>query len=378
MSNTFELGPIRPTSEGASLLIRVTRGCAWNQCKFCNNYRTIPFSTRPLEEIQREIDTMARYRDMIRKHFTPGGADLDAINAEYALLPDEEKHCYYHLYNWIARGEYTVFLQDGDAMCLSEERLMPILRYIRQVLPETTRITSYARPDSLARKSVEELKEIRGYGLDRVHAGFESGSDKVLQLITKGCTSQQQIDGGRKTMEAGIELSLFLMAGLGGRKLSDENADETARVVNAINPSFVRLRSTTVIDGTPLSMMQKAGVFDELTEIEQVKEMRRFLSNLEGCTGEVYTDHIVNLLGSLEGSLTDIPALLSYVDEFLALPREEQRRYQMARRMGFGGDWTQMHYIPESDMKKVDQMCASVPDGPKWEKLMKDNMRRYI
>ncbi len=378
MSNIFELGPIRPTSEGASLLIRVTRGCAWNQCKFCNNYRTIPFSTRPLEEIQKEIDTMAHYRDRIQSHFTANGPDLDAINAEYALLPDEEKHCYYHLYNWIARGEYTVFLQDADAMCLSEERLMPILRYIRKVLPETTRITSYARPDSLARKSVEELKEIRGYGLDRVHAGFETGSDKVLQLITKGCTSEQEISGGQKTMEAGIELSLFLMAGLGGRRLSDENADETARVVSAVNPSFVRLRSTTVIDGTPLSMMQKVGVFEELSEIEQVQEMRRFLSKLENCTGEVFTDHIVNLLGSWQGSLTDIPALLAYADEFLALPREQQRRYQMARRMGFGGDWTQMHYIPAGDMAKVDKMCAAVPDGPEWEKLMKDYMRRYI
>ena len=378
MSNVFESGPIRPTSEGASLLIRVTRGCAWNKCKFCNNYRTIPFSTRPLEDLKAEIDTMARYRDMILKHFTSTGADIDALNAEYRKLSPDEKQCYYHVYNWIARGEFTVFLQDGDAMCLSEDRLMPILRYIRQVLPETTRITSYARPDSLARKSVEELKEIRGYGLDRVHAGFETGSDKVLQLITKGCTSEQQIIGGQRTMEAGIELSVFLMAGLGGRALSDENADETARVVNAVNPSFVRLRSTTVIDGTPLSLMQKMGLFDELSEIEQVKEMRRFLEHLEGCTGEVYTDHIVNLLGDLQGSLTDIPSLLAYVDEFLALPREEQRLYQMARRMGFGGDWRMMNLLSAGDLAQVKAACDRVPDGPEWEKLMKDYMRQYI
>ena len=35
----YEIGPIRPPSEAQSLLIRVTRGCHWNKCKFCGLYK---------------------------------------------------------------------------------------------------------------------------------------------------------------------------------------------------------------------------------------------------------------------------------------------------------------------------------------------------
>jgi radical SAM superfamily enzyme YgiQ (UPF0313 family) len=43
----FEQGPIRPPSEAASLLIRVTRNCPWNRCTFCPVYKGSRFSRLP-------------------------------------------------------------------------------------------------------------------------------------------------------------------------------------------------------------------------------------------------------------------------------------------------------------------------------------------
>jgi hypothetical protein len=376
---TFDLGPIRPTSEAASLLLRVTQGCAWNNCRFCNNYRTHPFALRPVELIKREIDVMAMYRDRVMQHRGPGGDfDMDAINAEYAGLNDEEKHCYAMLFNWIQYGEYSMFLQDADAVAIKTGELVEILSYVRKQLPETTRITSYGRPDTLARKSAEEYKAIYEAGLGRIHAGFETGCDEVLKRITKGCTAAQEIQGGRNVMESGVELSVFLMAGIGGKKLSNKNADETAEVINAVNPSFVRLRTAVVIKGTPLWDDQQAEILDECSDMEQLQEMRRFLAGLKGCTGRVYSDHMINLLQELEGPLTELPALLAYMDEFLNMPRPEQRRFQLAKRMGFNGTFKQMDLLSAKDLETIDQTCAQIPDGEQWETLMKDCLRRYI
>lgn len=376
---TFDLGPIRPTSESHSLLIRVTKGCQWNQCKFCNNYRDMQFSLRPLETLKEEIDIMAQYRDLILSRKTENGLDMEKIRADYrALKTREEKQCYDMLLNWITGGEYSVFLQDADAIVLSNDKLVPVLRYIREKLPETTRITSYARPDTLARKTLEELKELKEAGLDRIHSGFETGSDIILERISKGVTSEQQIEGGRKTMQAGIELSVFLMFGIGGRALSDENADQTARVIRAVDPSFVRLRTAVVIKGTPLWQEKTAGLFDECTDIEQLLEMRRFIEKLEGCTGYVYSDHIINLLGELEGPLTDISALLRCIDEFLALDENEIRRYQLARRMGFNDSWKRLHLLRNEDQEMIDRYCSRIPKGEAWEEAIKELIRRYI
>jgi len=377
--DVFELGPIRPTSEAASLLIRVTRGCAWNRCRFCNNYRTETFCLRPIETLKSEIDMMARYRDRILKHRdSTGEFDMDEINREYSSLSPEERQCYAMLYNWINYGEYSIFLQDADAMILKAPDLSEVIRYIRKQLPETTRITSYGRPDTLGRITPEGYAELKEAGLGRIHAGFETGSDIVLERIQKGCTSEQQIVGGRNVMQAGIELSTFLMAGIGGKKLSDHNADETARVINAVNPSFVRLRTAVVIKGTPLWEDQQNGLFDECTDMEQFLEMRRFLTKVEGCTGNVYTDHMINLMQELEGPLTDTASLIAYMDEFLAQDPHEIRRYQLAKRLGFNGTWKQMNLLSKKDSDMLDDTCRRVPEGPEWEKLMKDCLRRYI
>ena len=49
--DSFETGPIRPPSEAGSYLIRLTRGCPWNKCKFCRSYRRHKFEIRDVAEV---------------------------------------------------------------------------------------------------------------------------------------------------------------------------------------------------------------------------------------------------------------------------------------------------------------------------------------
>ena len=144
-------------------------------------------------------------------------------------------------------------------MCLRADWLAEIIRYVRVKLPEIKRITSYGRANTLAKITPEDYKMLKEAGLDRIHSGYESGSDKVLALIEKGCTQEEQIIGGRKVREAGIELSIYFMPGVGGRELSDDNAIETAKVINAVNPNFVRLRTFVLRTGSLMEEVRDAG-----------------------------------------------------------------------------------------------------------------------
>ena len=183
----FEQGVIRPPSEAQSLLVRVTRNCPWNQCVFCPAYKGVKFSRRPVEEVKSDIDAMAkeygRHNDMIK----------------------------------------TAFLQDADSLILKTDKVLEILNYMKDKFPKLERITTYARATTLKRKSVEEFKQLKEAGLTRIHAGLESGSEKVLKMIKKGIKPEDIIEAGRKVMEAGISLSEYIMPGVGGRTLSEEH-----------------------------------------------------------------------------------------------------------------------------------------------------------
>src|SRR5699024_7716214 len=144
---------------------------------------------------------------------------------EYAVLPsDETRMSNQILFTWLTEVDrQAIFLQDANTMVLRTEWLLEIVSYVRERLPEIKRITSYGRANTLAKISEEDYRALRQAGLDRIHSGYESGSDKVLQLICKGTTQEEQIIGGRKVRDAGIELSIYFMPGVGGRELSDDN-----------------------------------------------------------------------------------------------------------------------------------------------------------
>ena len=151
-------------------------------------------------------------------------------------------HGFVMIYNWLISGGKTAFLQDANSLILPTEKLVDILKHLRKTFPSLNRVTSYARSKTLSQRKLEELIEIRKAGLDRLHVGLETGDDVLLKRMRKGVTSEGHISGGRKAMEAGFQLSEYWMPGLGGKEMWKEHAKNTARVLNEINPNYIRSR----------------------------------------------------------------------------------------------------------------------------------------
>ncbi|MEW6348014.1 MAG: radical SAM protein [Thermodesulfobacteriota bacterium] len=333
----FEQGPIRPPSEAGSLLIRVTRNCPWNRCVFCSTYKGKKFSRRGLDEIKADIDAAKAVFDEIKAiSFTLGEAGKITPRVLSAVAHDTSlPMAFQSIGLWAASGGTTVFLQDANSLMLSTEALLDILGYLRDRFPRVDRITSYARAATLQTKTVRDYERLRGAGLSRLHVGMESGSDRILKLIDKGARSEQLIEGGRRVVQGGISLCLYVIPGIGGIALSDENAMESARVVNAINPSFMRFRSLFVRPRTALAEKVKAGEFEPPSEDAMVSEIRKMVNALDGISTSLVSDHILNLLEEVEGTLPDDKArMLDVIDRYLSLPDEERLLFQLGRRGG--------------------------------------------
>ncbi len=333
----FEQGPIRPPSEAGSLLIRVTRNCPWNKCAFCYTYKRKKFSRRPVEEVKADIDAAKGIMDRIIElsHQTGDAGQLTQRVFARLMRDPSLNDCYRSVALWMASGADTVFLQDANSIMLSTDKLVEILEHIRSTFPQVTRITSYARANSLASKSVEEFVRLREAGLTRLHVGMESGSDKVLSMIDKGVKARQLIEGGRNVVEGGISLCMYIIPGIGGRALGNEHAVESARVVNAVNPQYVRFRSLYVKRGTPLEDMTADGSFDPPSEDEIVAEIRTFVEHLEGVETTLVSDHILNLLEEVEGTLPeDKEKILGVLDRYLNMSEEDRHLFVLGRRGG--------------------------------------------
>jgi radical SAM superfamily enzyme len=218
---------------------------------------------------------------------------------------------------------------------LPGELLVEALRYLRARIPGIRRVTSYARSSTLARKELDELREIREAGLDRIHVGLESGSDRVLALVKKGCTAEQHIVAGRKVITAGMTLSEYIMPGLGGQEWSQEHALETARVLNAIDPHFIRVRSLRIPPRVPLHREQLEWRFSPLSDDDTAREIRLLLQSLDGIDSTLTSDHIMNLLPEVEGTFPqDKQHMLTVIDRYLSLPAEDRLLYRLGRRGG--------------------------------------------
>ncbi|MCX5860580.1 MAG: radical SAM protein [Deltaproteobacteria bacterium] len=333
----FEQGPIRPPSEAGSLLIRVTRNCPWNRCAFCSTYKGKNFSRRTTEEIKADIDSARAVADSIKEiswKLGSGGLLSKKVLAHVlhdAGLPDSFRSVAY----WIASGGDTVFLQDANSLILSTDSLVTVLNHIRTAFPKVERITSYARASTLKSTSVEDFIRLRQAGLTRLHVGMESGSDRVLKMIEKGCKAEQLITGGKRVVQAGISLCLYIIPGIGGTELTEEHANESARVINAIDPDFVRLRSLYVRRDTPLMEMVRAGTFQPPDEDAIVREIRTFVERLDGISTTIVSDHTLNLLEEITGTLPgDKPAILAIIDRYLGMPEEERLLFQLGKRGG--------------------------------------------
>ena len=334
----FEQGPIRPPSEAYSLLLRVTRNCPWNRCEFCHTYKKERFSLRSVEEVKKDIDIIQEVVSEIRalswRYGFGGKITVPFVN----LILEDPKHeedGFRSVALWLHDGGENVFLQDGDNLILKTSQLVEILEYLKKAFPPVERITTYARAKTVSKKRVEELEELNRAGLSRIHIGLETGSDLLLQYIKKGVTSQEQIEAGKKVKESGISLSEYVILGLGGKGMWRDHAMETAKVLNQINPDFIRVRTLKVLKTMLLYRKIEEGEFVPLNDDEVVEEERLLIQNLEGITSTFVSDHILNLLQEVEGKLPEEKEkMLKLIDRYLTLVNDEKNKFRLGRRIG--------------------------------------------
>ncbi|MDP2969952.1 MAG: radical SAM protein [Deltaproteobacteria bacterium] len=322
----YEQGVIRPPSEASSLLIRVTRNCPWNQCLFCPAYKGVKFSKRTVEEVKKDIDSMAN---------------------ELRDYP----------------GVKTAFLQDADSLILPADDLIAILDHLKERFPKIDRITTYARARTLSHKSVDDLRRLKQAGLTRIHTGMESGSTRVLKMIKKGMTPEEVVTGGRHVMEAVIELSEYIMPGIGGRTMSEEHATETARLLNLIRPHFIRVRTFAMHPQSPMQKMVREGTFVPLTEDEIVAEIRLLVNHLDNMHSYFScNDFSLNLLMQVDGFLDEKKEdMLKELDAFLSMTKRQRQVYTLLHYAGFGN-------YPLSVVQDQNVLDRVVPEIEKLEK----------
>jgi radical SAM superfamily enzyme YgiQ (UPF0313 family) len=260
----YELPPMRPPSEAYSLLLRVMRGCPWNYCTFCFAYKELSRKEclRPVEAVLQDIDEL-RY----------------SVDYWKGLGYDSEPR--------------TAFLADSNAVIIRTDDLVRIVAYLRQAFPSLQRVTSYGRAKTILNKPLDDLVRLREAGLTRVHLGLESGDDEVLRRVKKGATAQEMIDAGLKVKDTGFELSEYVMPGLGGRAASRQHALNTARVLNAIDPHYIRVRTLMLVPGTTLRDEFERGEFEPLTRREILEEIGSMVEALD-VRGRLCFDHMAN------------------------------------------------------------------------------------
>ncbi|MBU2608299.1 MAG: radical SAM protein [Chloroflexi bacterium] len=335
MMESFEIGPIRPPSEAYSLLIRATRNCSWNRCKFCPVYKGQKFELRSVEEIKKDIETARVIQDKIREiSWKAGHGDSQVREAAASVLNSPPNEAYHNVALWLYAGGENCFLQDSNTLIMKTPDLVEVIRFLKETLPSIKRITSYARSDTAARKTLEELTQLREAGLSRLHIGLESGYDPLLDYVEKGSPAAKSIDGGKKVVASGISLCEYVLLGLGGEKMWREHALDTAKALNQINPDFIRVRTLTVKRGMPLFDEVEKGNFVRATDERIVEEERLLIENLT-CSSNFVSDHITNLLQEVEGKLPeDKEKMLAVIDRFQSLPPEDRTDFILGRRMG--------------------------------------------
>ncbi|MCX7779734.1 MAG: radical SAM protein [Negativicutes bacterium] len=276
----------RPPSEANSLLIQATVGCPHNRCAFCAMYRDKAFRIRPVAEIKEDILQSRRYY----------GDEIE-----------------------------TVFFPDGNTIIMRTEQLEEIFRYTREVFPAVKRITVYGSARFINMKTADELQRLKAAGLSRIHSGMESGDDVTLTRIAKGADAAAIVEAGKKVRDAGIELSEYVLIGVGGRERSAEHALASAVVLNRIVPEFIRLRTYIPMPGTPLYDQWRSGMFGLLSPHEALRETRSFIAALAAPGSMLYSDHPSNY-AYINGRIPeDKPLMLATIDRLLTLPEHSFR-----------------------------------------------------
>jgi radical SAM superfamily enzyme YgiQ (UPF0313 family) len=304
----YEYPVYRPPSEWKSLIIQATIGCPHNKCAFCDMYKTQKFRFRPLGEIKKDI-MMAKDLEIEIKNKT-AKKDINIEQLAYQSgLP------------WLMDGEVKrVFLADSNSLIIDTPELVELVQFIHKTFPNLERVTTYARAKTITEKSLTDLKKIRKAGLTRLHVGLETGDPELLKIIKKGVTPKEQIEAGKKALKAGFDLTEYVLLGLGGKEYSEQHAINTAKVLNQINPTWVRVRTLMLRPKTILNNMIKRGEIHEPEPLDIVKETRLLIKNMD-CTTEFLSDHNSNYL-QLNGKFPeDKEKLLKDIDSVLETVR---------------------------------------------------------
>lgn len=289
----YDFPPYRPPNEASSALIRATKGCPWNRCRFCTMYKNTKFTLKSIDEIKKDIDKAAL----------------------------------------IYKGARTVFIADSDSLVM--KNFEEAVKYIKLKFPNAQRITSYARSKTLKNLGTDKLKKIKKAGLTRVHIGLESGDKATLDFMQKGATPKEMIAGGKAAKEAGLEVSFYILIGAGGKKRLMEHAKESARICNEVNPDFIRLRTLVVQHGSLLEEKMNPGQYQLTSPVEKVQEVKALLENLEVDRCELASDHFTNYIwvgnnvvyrgiyGMLPEEKQDMLDILNHTLDFLSTIDDE-------------------------------------------------------
>jgi len=286
MNQTFPVryvDPVfRPPSEAESLILPVTDGCSWNKCSFCEMYTAPQKKFRARDEAE-TLETLRRCGERF------------------------------------GSGIRRVFLADGDALVLPTRRLLEILAAIREHLPAVRRVASYCLPRNLRRKSPDELRELAAAGLSMAYVGAESGDDEVLAKVNKGESFDSTCEALDKLQQAGIRRSVMILNGLGGKRLSAQHAENSARLANATQPEFL----ATLVVSFPQGEERFRAAFPEWQPCDQRElfmEMENFMSALDLRRTVFRSDHVSNRL-VLKGTLgAEKPRLLHEIRAAIAAP----------------------------------------------------------
>ncbi|MFX1277199.1 MAG: radical SAM protein [Promethearchaeota archaeon] len=279
----------RPPVEAFSILIAVTGGCSWNKCRFCGMYKNADgtpiqeHAIRPLEDVLRDIDSFS------------------AKN--------------YH--------GYPVFLAGGNATAAPTDYLVNVITHVRKKLNNVPRISCYCKALDVLRKSDEELKLLAKAGLNIVYMGLESGSNKILRIMKKGTNAESFIKAGKRLLNAGIKLSMYVLLGLGSYEFSKEHVSETARVLTEINPTIFRFRTLNMVPTAPLWNEWNAGKFELLKPVDCIREERNIIAQLgENVTSQVFNDHVSNYCSIQSSNIkTDRELFIKTLDSYINDPR---------------------------------------------------------
>lgn len=273
----------RPPSEAESLLIPVTSGCSHNKCTFCGMYREKSYLVRPVPDILSDL--------------------------EKALAFYQSRHI----------PVRKIFLCDGDALAAPMEVLVPVLERANELFPRLKRIGIYATARNILEKTDEELKALAQRKLNLAYLGIESGSDEVLRMVVKGNTAAEMKQASLKLMSSGWQLSVIIMLGLGGKKLTSIHSSETSKLISAIVPDFFSFLTTAPVPGTPYHAMIEKNRIEPLTTKGLLEEMRDILDNIV-CEGKIIfrANHVSNQF-PLGGILPrDRAKLVDTLDEWIS------------------------------------------------------------